>query len=76
MIRTQVYLPDDLHRELKLLAQRTGRNFSSLIREGAKKIIESEENNDRDLTKFIGQAKTKTRTNSTKAIKEYYESLV
>jgi len=39
MIRTQVYLPEDLHRELMLLAKREGTNFSSLIREGATEVV-------------------------------------
>lgn len=39
MIRTQVYLPEDIHRDLMLLAKKEGTNFSSLIREGAKVII-------------------------------------
>ncbi len=39
MIRTQVYLPEDIHRDLMLLAKRDGTNFSALIREGAKVII-------------------------------------
>lgn len=39
MIRTQVYIPDDLHRELMLLAKREGTNFSTLIREGASEVV-------------------------------------
>lgn len=39
MIRTQVYIPDDLYRDLKLLSKSEGINFSTLIREAAKIII-------------------------------------
>ncbi|MBI5358129.1 hypothetical protein HZB69_00660 [Candidatus Amesbacteria bacterium] len=39
MIRTQVYIPDDLHSELMLLAKQEGVNFSTLVREGAKEVI-------------------------------------
>lgn len=39
MIRTQVYLPEDLHQELKFLSKTEKVNFSTLIREGAKEII-------------------------------------
>lgn len=39
MIRTQVYLPEDMHRDLMLLSKREGTNFSTLLREGAKIII-------------------------------------
>ncbi|MBI4991276.1 CopG family transcriptional regulator [Candidatus Gottesmanbacteria bacterium] len=40
MIRTQVYLPEDLYRNLKLLSATSGMNFSELIREGAKVVVE------------------------------------
>lgn len=40
MIRTQIYIPDDLHKELKLLGHLEKKNFSILIREGAKLLIE------------------------------------
>lgn len=39
MIRTQIYLPDDLYNELKLLANTGKTKFSELIREGAKLVI-------------------------------------
>lgn len=41
MVRTQIYLPDDLHRELKLIAVTQNINLSQLIREGAKKEIKA-----------------------------------
>ena len=39
MIRTQVYLPDDLYRELKLLSATGKAKFSELIREGAREVV-------------------------------------
>lgn len=39
MIRTQVYIPDDLHRDLMLLVKQEGMNFSQLVREGVKVVI-------------------------------------
>lgn len=39
MIRTQVYIPDDLHRDLMFMAKQEGTNFSQLIREGVKVLI-------------------------------------
>ena len=39
MIRTQVYIPDDLHRDMALLMRQEGMNFSQLIREGVKVVI-------------------------------------
>jgi hypothetical protein len=34
MVRTQVYIPDDLLRRVKLLTKQTGKNQSQLLREG------------------------------------------
>lgn len=39
MIRTQVYIPDDLHGDMALLMRQEGMNFSQLIREGVKAVI-------------------------------------
>ncbi|OGM24556.1 hypothetical protein A3D00_00775 [Candidatus Woesebacteria bacterium RIFCSPHIGHO2_02_FULL_38_9] len=41
MIRTQIYIPDDLYKELKILSNITNTNFSSLIREGAKLVVKN-----------------------------------
>ena len=40
MIRTQVYLPDELFRDLKLIASNKEVRFSDLIRKGARAIVE------------------------------------
>ena len=42
MIRTQVYIPDDLHAELMGLARREGVKYSHLIREGVREVIKKE----------------------------------
>lgn len=42
MIRTQIYLPEDLYHELKLLAANSNKKFSELIREGAKLVTQKE----------------------------------
>ncbi len=39
MIRTQVYLPEDLYQDLKLLAATGKKNFSELIREGVEVVV-------------------------------------
>ena len=40
MIRTQVYFPDDMYHELKLLTVTGGEKFSDLIRQGVRKVLE------------------------------------
>lgn len=39
MIRTQIYLPPDLHQELLTLARAKNTSLSELLRIGAKKVI-------------------------------------
>ncbi|KKU56650.1 hypothetical protein A3H89_00340 [Candidatus Amesbacteria bacterium RIFCSPLOWO2_02_FULL_48_11] len=39
MIRTQVYLPEEVHRDLKLLAKTERVRFSELVREGAEEVM-------------------------------------
>jgi len=42
MIRTQVYIPDDLYYEAKLEANGRGTNVSTLIRQGLKRELNKE----------------------------------
>lgn len=42
MIRTQVYIPDDLYKEAKFYAQIGNKNISQLMREGLKLAIKTE----------------------------------
>jgi hypothetical protein len=74
MIRTQVYIPEDLHRELMLLSKREGKNFSTLIREGATAVVEKKKiKRDKNWGKdFIGACKSKVKTNAVKDIRDYY----
>lgn len=59
MIRTQVYLPDDLHRDLKLLSTTSGLNFSELIREGVKVVVEKKRKKKAFGKGFFGAGGTK-----------------
>jgi len=40
MHRTQIYLPEDLRRELAKISASTGESLSELLRKGAKQMIE------------------------------------
>lgn len=39
MIRTQIYLPEEIHTDLLRIAQEKGTTLSRLIRQGAKEVI-------------------------------------
>lgn len=73
MIRTQVYIPDDLYEELNLLSKREGKNFSELLREGARDIIRKKMKRQKHWGRgFVGQGKTNIATQSVGDIHEYY----
>ena len=49
-----MYLPEDLHAELMLLAKTSGQNFSSLVRQGARAVVKQKKAKKKDWRKFIG----------------------
>lgn len=75
MIRTQIYLPDDLHRELKLLARTSQENFSQLVREGVREVIRKKKplRSKKFGEGFIGAYKGRVKTNAVRDIHDYYE---
>jgi metal-responsive CopG/Arc/MetJ family transcriptional regulator len=74
MIRTQVYLPEELHRELKLLAHTERVNYSELIRDGVREVVNKKARRQtaKGWEAFIGACKTKVKTNAVKDIHDYY----
>lgn len=60
MIRTQIYLPDDIYEDLRLISRASKLNFSQLIREGAKKEIKARTTqiSRDDWRQFAGALKT------------------
>ncbi|KKT29570.1 MAG: hypothetical protein UW41_C0016G0028 [Candidatus Collierbacteria bacterium GW2011_GWC2_44_18] len=60
MIRTQIYLPEDIYEDLQLISKASKLNISQLIREGAKKEIKSraKQINRDDWKQFAGALKT------------------
>ena len=59
MIRTQIYLPDDLYKDLKFLAAISGKKFSDLVREGARIVVSKRKNKGKKdpWKSFIGMIK-------------------
>lgn len=76
MIRTQIYLPEELHTQLKLLAKNENTNLSSLIRQGARIILQKKaESKPKDIGKgFFGAIKTNQQTNALQEINDYYQN--
>ena len=74
MIRTQVYIPEDLHREALLVAKIRNVNFSTLVREGLAKAVKIKKvKRSKDWGKgFFGAYKGKVKTNAVKDIDDYY----
>lgn len=74
MIRTQIYLPDDLYRDLKLLSNTRQTNISKLIREGAREVVRKKTKIKKGAWEsFMGAIKTKVKTNAVKDIHDYYK---
>lgn len=79
MIRTQIYLPEGLYQDLKLLASTEGENFSSLIREGAEDVITKKKRVKRASGKkwgegFVGAGRLAGKTDAVKDIHDYYRN--
>lgn len=77
MIRTQVYIPDDLYRELMLLAKREKTNFSRLIREAAQEVVKKKTKKRKVsglLDALIGACKTRVKTDAVKMFHDYYRN--
>lgn len=78
MIRTQVYLPEDLYNELKLLSATGGGKFSALVREGINLVIKKKQSRKKnDLGKwkgFIGIIKGGSKVSGQDLIDDYYEN--
>jgi metal-responsive CopG/Arc/MetJ family transcriptional regulator len=77
MIRTQVYFPDDMYNELKLLAAMGEGKFSELVRQGAEKLLQEKKTFKKgkfDPWKdFVGMIRD-VKTNAVKDIDEYYKN--
>ncbi|KKT58020.1 MAG: hypothetical protein UX91_C0007G0072 [Candidatus Amesbacteria bacterium GW2011_GWB1_47_19] len=65
-----MYLPEDVHRDLKLLAKTEGVNFSTLVRQGAEEIIKKKKIRKKDWRKLVGVIKGGSRDVSSKI--DYY----
>jgi len=75
MIRTQIYLPEDIYEDLRLIAKTQKVNLSQLIREGAKNVIvgRTKQIKNDGWKEFVGAAgKSKIKTNAVKDIHDYY----
>ena len=59
MIRTQIYLPEELHQELLVTAKRDRTTLSELIRQGVRKILHDERKKDESWKVMARLAKFK-----------------
>lgn len=79
MIRTQVYLPEELYNEIKLLSMSGEGSFSDLLREGLKTVVKTKRKNKKNnfaaWKSFIGACKTDFKGKSgQELINDYYEN--
>ena len=78
MIRTQVYLPEDLYNEVKLLSLSGEGSFSDLLRDGLRTVVKTKRKNKKNnfaaWKSFVGAAKGGKKIDGVKAIKDYYKN--
>ena len=77
MIRTQVYLPEDLYRDAALLAQRDKESISQVIRDGLRNLLARRKKSEKCVNPFIGVIgiyQTGKKISGQKAIDEYYRA--
>ena len=79
MIRTQVYLPEDLYNEVKLLSVTGEGSFSDLLREGLQAVIKAKRKTKKSSIiawkSFIGACKTDFKGKSgQELIDDYYKN--
>lgn len=75
MIRTQVYLPEEMHQDLKLAAAARGVNYSTLIRSGVSRVLKDDQTkkkNNNAWKSFIGAGGKGKKTNAVRMIHDYY----
>lgn len=78
MIRTQVYLPEELYNDVKLLSLSGEGNFSDLLRKGLRTVVKTKAKSNKgtfaEWKSFIGAAKGGKKIDGVKAIQDYYKN--
>jgi len=79
MIRTQVYLPDDLYHRAKTMASLSGSNISQLIRQGLLMALDRNSSTTKQTTgqylleNFVGKGKGKKGVNAAMNHNDIYD---
>ncbi len=76
MIRTQIYIPDDLYKEAKLYAKLQKTTISHFVREGLRASLETQKKkNSKKLTllDIAGSMKWKRKTNAAQEHNDIYD---
>ena len=79
MKRTQVYLTNNQHAQIAILAKEQGVSFSEMLRRILNEFFTKHHKrgiNVKALKKYAGFIKLKEKTNAVKVINEYYENAV
>jgi len=70
--RRQVYLPDDIYEELRLVSRLTKRPMSEFVRTGLSKVLALPKKKADPFKYFVGKGKTKKKSNALKDFDDYY----
>jgi len=72
MTRMQVYLPDDIYEELRLVSRLTKKPMSEFVRKGLGKVLAPPKKKGDPFKYFVGKGKTKKKSNALKDFDDYY----
>ena len=75
MLRTQIYLPEDLMTDLRCLATVEDISVSEVIRKNLKKSLKISEKKLDPMKYFVGKGRAGVRTNAVKEINSYYQKI-
>lgn len=73
MLRTQIYIPEELITHLKNVAETEQISVSELIRRSLKKTLRLNKKKSDPMKVFVGKGKSKKQTNAVKEINSYYQ---
>ena len=76
MLRTQIYIPEELITYLKNAAETEQISVSEFIRRSLNKTLKLDKKKSDPMKVFVGKGKSKRKTNAVKEINSYYQRFI
>jgi hypothetical protein len=75
MLRTQIYIPEEMIADLRNLAAVEDVSLSEIIRKKLRKALKISERKADLMKTFVGKVRAGTKTDATKEISSYYQRI-